>query len=334
MHQARDRLLQFLCCLLVLAGLSASAIRGQGSVDDSSAGPGSGQNTPAPGAGSLPPSPGSSAIGPAPKATAGKDGSGASAAQDQTGGAGQADGLKAGDAGSNASVKGAPVVASTESGPAGPPGTWKLVFDEEFDVLNTAVWTPYWFKDCDSDSMKNGVKTCASNVTIENGNAVLKLSDAGSGALLSTNPKDGVPGHVGFQYTTGYVEARIFFPGTCSGGINNWPAWWTVGQNFPATGEIDIAEPLAGDMSTVYHSPVTAMAKGILGCWAGGYHTYGVHRKAGVNDIYFDGRLVSSYPTQDNNAPHYLLLNVGLYPQKRIFGEASAVRVDWVRAWE
>ncbi|WP_457946451.1 glycoside hydrolase family 16 protein [Pseudarthrobacter sp. alpha12b] len=233
-----------------------------------------------------------------------------------------------------ASVKGTPVVASKETGPLGPPGQWQLVLDEEFNSLNTALWTPYWFRDCHPGSTKNGVKTCSSNVKVENGNAVLQLSDSESGALLSTNPKDGVKGHVGFQYTTGYVEARIYFPGTCSGGIYNWPAWWTTGQKFPSSGEVDIAEPLAGNMTTVYHSSGGDSGKGILGCWAGGYHTYGVHRKAGVNDIYYDGRRVSSYSTQDGNAPHYLILNVGLNPDQRTFGGAGAIKVDWVRAWQ
>lgn len=239
------------------------------------------------------------------------------------------------DAAQDDSLKGKSVVSSQGLAPAGVPGSWHLVFDEEFNTLNPAVWTPYWFNDCDPKSKMNGVKTCSSNVTVANGEAVIQLSDAESGGLLSTNPKDGVPGHVGFQYTTGYVEARIYFPGTCSGGIHNWPAWWTTGQSYPKTGEIDIAEPLAGNMSTVYHSASGGeLGSAIVGCWAGGYHTYGVHRMAGINDIYFDGRRVYSYSSQDGNAPHYLLLNVGLNPNQGTFGPVGAIKVDWVRAWQ
>ncbi len=226
------------------------------------------------------------------------------------------------------------MVVDKAAGPVGPPGPWQLVFDEEFNTLNHAVWTPYWFRDCNPASKKNGVKTCSRNVTVVNGEARLQLSDPSSGALLSTNPKDGAPGHAGFEYTTGYVEARIFFPGTCSGGIDNWPAWWTTGQDFPATGEIDIAEPLKGTMSTVYHSADADPAKWFIGCYGGGFHTYGVHRKAGSNDIYFDGKLVFSYSTTDGNAPHYLILNVGLWGDRQTLGPAGAVRVDWVRAWQ
>lgn len=179
----------------------------------------------------------------------------------------------------------------------------------------------------------NNVRTCSTNVKVVGGEAVLQLSDTDSGALISTNPKDGVPGHAGFQYSSGYVEARIYFPGNCSSGIPNWPAWWTTGQDYPRSGEIDIAEPLAGDTTSVYHSAGATKADSIFGCWAGKYHTYGVHRMPGVNNIYYDGRLVHSYRTQDGNSPHFLILNVGYSIGEEIYGERGAVKVDYVRVW-
>ena len=182
--------------------------------------------------------------------------------------------------------------------------------------------------------MMNNVKTCSRNVRVANGEAVLQLTDAGSGALLSTNPKDGVPGHAGFEFTSGFAEARIYFPGTCSSRIPNWPAWWTVGQRFPHTGEIDIAEALGGDMWSVYHSAEGKKTRNVPDCWAGAYHTYGLHRKAGANDIYYDGRLIHSYATKDGNSPHYLLLNVGVSGGSRLFGERGSMRVDYVRVWQ
>jgi len=340
----KTRLLQCLCCLLVIGGLSASAVRIPAetglSADPAEAASGSpGVIVPAPSG-----SPGSTVTAPpaappdAPAAVPGLDastGQAAAPADAAPSDAPPADAPPADDTAQDDSLKGKPVVSSQGLEPAGVPGTWHLVFDEEFNTLNPAVWTPYWFNDCDPKSKMNGVKTCSSNITVANGEAVLQLSDSDSGALLSTNPKDGVSGHVGFQYTTGYVEARIYFPGTCSGGIYNWPAWWSTGQSYPKTGEIDIAEPLAGNMTTVYHSASGGeLGSAIVGCWAGGYHTYGVNRMAGVNDIYFDGRRVYSYASQDGNAPHYLILNVGLNPNQRTFGPAGAIKVDWVRAWQ
>lgn len=227
-----------------------------------------------------------------------------------------------------------PVLGTKQRVPLGVPGSWHLVFDDEFDFLNTTVWTPYWFNDCNPKSVMNNVKTCSSNVTVANGEAVLQLSDAESGALLSTNPKDGVRGHAGFAFTSGYAEARIYFPGTCRSGIPNWPAWWTVGQRFPHTGEIDIAEVIAGDIWSVYHATEWLISREVPACRAGTYHTYGLHRKAGANDIYYDGRLVHSYVTKDGNSPHYLILNVGASAGPRMFGERSSVRVDYVRVWQ
>ena len=227
-----------------------------------------------------------------------------------------------------------PVLGTKQRVPLGVPGPWHLVFDDEFDFLNTTAWTPYWFTDCNPKSVMNNVKTCSSNVKVANGEAVLQLSDAESGALLSTNPKDGVRGHAGFAFTSGYAEARIYFPGTCRSGIPNWPAWWTVGQRFPLTGEIDIAESLGGDMWSVYHSAEGKKSQPVSGCWAGAYHTYGLHRKAGVNDLYYDGRLVHSYATKDGNSPHFLLLNVGVSAGPRAFGERSSMKVDYVRVWQ
>jgi hypothetical protein len=228
----------------------------------------------------------------------------------------------------------APVLDTTHRVPLGVGGPWNLVFDEEFDTLNTTFWTPYWFNDCNPKSVMNNVKTCSSNVQVVNGEAVLQLTDSESGALLSTNPKDGVPGHSGFEFTSGFVEARIYFPGTCSSRIPNWPAWWTVGQRFPHTGEIDIAEALAGDMWSVYHSAEGSKKRLNSDCLAGAYHTYGLHRKAGANDIYYDGRRVHSYATSDGNSPHYLLLNVGVAEGSQMFGKRGSMRVDYVRAWQ
>lgn len=339
----KTRLLQCVCCLLVIGGLSASAVRttaepglSADSAEAASGSPGVIVPTPSgtPGTPGAQGAPGTAAPA-APTDSAGAPGLDASTGQAAApADAAPSDAPPADDTAQDESLKGKPVVSSQGLGPAGVPGSWHLAFDEEFNTLNPAVWTPYWFRDCHPESKMNGVKTCSSNVTVANGEAVLQLSDSESGGLLSTNPKDGVPGHVGFQYTTGYVEARIYFPGTCSGGTDNWPAWWTTGQKFPSTGEIDIAEPLEGIATSVYHAEGRDIAKSVLGCWAGNYHTYGVLRKIGANDIYFDGKLVFSYSTTDGNAPHYLILNVGLWGDRQTLGPDGAVRVDWVRAWQ
>jgi len=87
-------------------------------------------------------------------------------------------------------------------------------------------------------------------------------------------------------------------------------------------------------MWSVYHSAGGKKSRPVPGCWAGAYHTYGLHRKAGSNDIYYDGNLVHTYATRDGNSPHYLLLNVGVWKGARILGEAGSIRIDYVRVWQ
>lgn len=218
--------------------------------------------------------------------------------------------------------------------PPGVPGTWTLVFEDNFDSLNRSVWTPYWFKDCSAGSVMNLVQTCSSNVSVAGGALRLQMSAAGKGSLVSTSPKDGVAGHSGAEFGFGYFEARILFPGRCGSGIYNWPAWWTTGQSWPGTGENDIAEPMGGVMHSNYHSSAGNAGKTVAGCWAGEYHIYGVNRRAGKNDVYYDGRLVHSYATRDGGAPHHLIINVGYSAGSPVFGAAGAVMVDYVRVWK
>jgi hypothetical protein len=217
--------------------------------------------------------------------------------------------------------------------PLGPPGRWSLKFEDNFNVLNRSVWTPYWFRDC-SGSVMNRALTCSGNVSVANGELRLQMSAAGNGALVTTNPKDGVAGHAGAAFGLAFYEARIHFPGSCRTRISNWPAWWTGGQSWPGTGENDIAESLSGVMHSNYHSQAGNFNRPIPGCWAGKYHTYGLHRLAGRNDVYFDGRLVHSYATADGAAPHFLILNVGYSPGSLVLGPAGAVKIDYVRVWQ
>jgi len=217
--------------------------------------------------------------------------------------------------------------------PIGRPGNWSLLFEDNFEILNRKVWTPYWFNDC-AGSMMNKVLTCSGNVSVLGGELRLQMSAPGKGALVATNPSDGAAGHAGASFGLGFFEARILFPGTCGATIHNWPAWWTTGQSWPTHGENDIAEPLSGTMHSNYHSPSRNITLRIPGCWAGQFHTYGLHRQAGRNDIYFDGTPVHSYTTQDGGAPHYLVINVGYWSGSQVFGAAGAVRVDYVRVWK
>jgi hypothetical protein len=212
--------------------------------------------------------------------------------------------------------------------PLGVPGSWTLDFRDEFSgtSLDLAKWTPL------PGRRMNNVTASTSNVAVSGGNLILTLASSTSGAFISSNPRDGAG--VGYLFPVGaYAEARVRFPGD-GRAIYNWPAWWISGPNWPNAGEHDIAEGL-GTLTVNYHSPSGAHNQGsIPGTWSNEFHTYGVHRKASSADVYWDGVLVESYPTDDNGAAQSLLVNVGSHSSGgNVFGSAGQLRVDYVRVW-
>jgi hypothetical protein len=211
-------------------------------------------------------------------------------------------------------------------GPHGVSGTWTLTFDDEFNgtKVDTTRWTTL-------NGLHLGhVTDYSANVSEGGGYLTLKLASSMSGAVIDSARFDGA-GVNGYALPVGsFTEARIDFSGSGTR-IFNWPAWWTSGQHWPASGENDIAEGL-GTLTVNYHSPDGAHDHGTVpGVWSNAYHIYGLHRLANRCDVYYDGKLVKSYPTDDNGKPQALLINVGRGHTARY---PSYVKVDYVRAWK
>jgi beta-glucanase (GH16 family) len=208
-------------------------------------------------------------------------------------------------------------------------GNWSLRFQDEFNgsSLDTSRWAAAEGLDL------NNVKTHASNVRVTNGNAYLTLASSTSGAAISSDPSDGA-GKNGFTLPVGgYAEARVKFPGDGTN-LYNWPAWWTSGPDWPAAGESDIAEVLGGKPTINYHSPSGHYGHGApAGYWGDQFHTYGLFRLADHCEVYWDGKLVKSYATDDNGKGQGLLLNVGEDAHYHKYGAGGELVIDYVRAW-
>jgi hypothetical protein len=233
-----------------------------------------------------------------------------------------------------------PTATTSSPMPVGVPGSWSLAFADEFDgtTVDIARWNV-----TDGHNMNN-VLTASGNVSVSNGELQLQLSSADGvvrGAMVTSSVVDG-SGRPGFEAGIGtYTESRVFFPGSDAQPIYNWPAAWTSGQQWPSNGEHDYAEGLSGRLTANYHylsSEGTHVANNsgpVSGTWHNGFHTYGVHRKAASADVYWDGRLIRSYPTYDAGGGHSLIFNVGRSNTRTpVLGAAGAVRVDYVRVWK
>ena len=215
-------------------------------------------------------------------------------------------------------------------------GYGKPVFDDEFN--GTSLNKTYWTTNIEQgDSTENNVTVSPSNVAISGGDLILTLSSSSVGANVSTDPSQGM---TGFQFGDGYyLEARIYFPGSGTN-IYNWPALWTVNNNWPEDGEDDIAEGNV-ELTTNYHASGVNLNNVISGTWSNAWHTYALLRESGENYIYWDGKLVKQYATSDGGALHYITINVGnsngsdcTCGGTSVYGSGSDVKVDYVRVWK
>lgn len=204
--------------------------------------------------------------------------------------------------------------------PHGPSGDWNLIWRDEFGTWNPDKWTrPIWHV--------QNVDTNPNNSWVYGGNLVLNLSSRTSGALVRST----------FRFEPGMVaEARVKFPGNSSDPIFNWPGWWAAGFKYPQSREHDIAEGLARGLKVSYWDQNKRLRFGVYpsGNWGSAYHYYTLWRRSTDALVYWDGRLVARYSTNDDGRPEALLLSLGSTSgETPVLEKPGRVRISYVRVW-
>jgi hypothetical protein len=222
--------------------------------------------------------------------------------------------------------------------------SYALVFDEEFNgsSLDFTKWSPNWkYADATkvTDSVPSGYGGTVSiagydpqQVVVAGGFCALTAIHSPISATdprnvsgwafnyltghINTNPGTGAQyvANPGFQIapTAGnpvYLESRVFIPGDGSGYVVDWPSWWTVGQSWPANGEIDIAEGIGSPntgMTANYHSSGGDFSSGPF--VNAGWHVFAVLWTTSAVTYYYDGGQVNQFATGIASANNYLVL--------------------------
>jgi hypothetical protein len=243
--------------------------------------------------------------------------------------------------------------ALAEPQPVNVPGSWALIFGEEFNSagLNKSVWTAGWQHEGISGPMSE--QCISSSLASQPGDGYLHLKvtsehhgceweheysfQENTGSLTESNPGDGVPGHSGFSYTYGYVEWRAYVNGSAGGALSDWPGLWSepAYQGSSHETETDTMEGLAGKACFHVHNFLIKEETG--GCpnggYAGAWHTYGVDWEANGIVFYYDGKYVGQ---EFNNTvkPQYLIMDdvpPDPFRNQPVNGE---MKVDYVRVWQ
>ena len=231
------------------------------------------------------------------------------------------------------------VSASTALQPVGDPlgRAWTEIGDDEFN--GTSIDTTRWV--ALNGWGNNNVTSNAKNCTESGGDLILALPGDGTGCDLYSSQTYGAGVNAMSLVDGDYVEARIWFPGPGTAPtteLDNWPAFWAYnGSGNWNGGENDIAEAL-GHMEFNYHSTdLTESGLNPPGEWGNSWHVYGFYRAATEDEVFYDGVLVGTLPTNDNGSAEPLMFTSGASNAccgaPSVTGAAGNVLVDWVREW-
>lgn len=233
--------------------------------------------------------------------------------------------------------------------PAFESGDWNMIFEDNFSgsSVDLGVWEPSWFSGNNTSVAVNDSELSCydpDNLTVSGGtlkinaeantdpNCLLRPAAGGtqapykSGLINSRNT---------FNFAYGYIEARIYTPGT-GNEINNWPAFWTNGYSWPTQGEIDIFEGLSGNPCTYYHynnggHQSTGQCHSVAD--APGWHIYSMKWTPTSIEYYRDGTLLFTVSQFITNYEHYIVANYGI---RNTYTKTvpATMEVDYIRVWQ
>jgi beta-glucanase (GH16 family) len=248
---------------------------------------------------------------------------------------------------SSASTPPRPVTSDSIQPVGQPAGTWtKRIFDSEFNgsSLDGSRWTTGWGGSGITEDPNGDAQDCYDPKQVGMGQGHLNLTVISQTEFCNGTSQPYTSGAVttdgAFSFTYGYMEARLWMPG--SGSVSDWPAFWADGQNWPKTGEIDTVEGLDGaacyhfiDLVGTLPSSNGACASG---SFSGGWHTFAADWEPGSVTYYYDGTEMWQDTTGITAKPMYLVLDLAV-PDSTIAPDASPVaparmKVDYVRVWQ
>ena len=258
-----------------------------------------------------------------------------------------------------------PLIATVITGPsAGPSGSWKLTFADEFDVAyptpygtgpNPNVWsdrllngdlgrnegTPdqewfahgyyghsvansIWTGTIAFQNPSNFDPTITSALSVDAGNATTGLEF--TAANISSFP--------GYSFTYGYIEARIQQPAPSTVHC----AWWMLTRDGTWPPEIDIAEwqnsaSNTGKDDNAYYNLASTWQTTYYNGDSSQYHVYGCQVTASTVTYYRDGSVTATQTYDGNARPWFMMVGAGVNGASGGSGYPAEYNVDYIRAW-
>jgi phosphodiesterase/alkaline phosphatase D-like protein len=210
------------------------------------------------------------------------------------------------------------------------PGDWSLIWEDAFAGTAWTIMQP------SNGWATRNITTATANASRTGGVASLQLSSTTSGAALISGggnaPGSGDPT---YRVKVGdYVEARLLYPTSNGSLFTNWLSFLAGGTTPTVNGEHDVAEVISQSLTVQYSSPAGTLSQGApSGSWGDAYHSYGLYRKQNTAEVYWDGDLVASYPTNDPGTDLDVALVAGRQVANTTTGAPGALRAEYVRLY-